>query len=112
MDLTITQIAELSNIHRNTVSRLVNKIRKKISKYSNNISPLQREIELDESYFGDKKKGDKRGRGATNKIPIFGILKRNGKVYTQIVNNASSKELMPIINDLVDKKVLFIPING
>ena len=30
------------------------------------------EIEVDESYFGGRRKG-KRGRGAAEKIPVFGI---------------------------------------
>ena len=42
------------------------------------------EIEVDESYFGGKRKG-KRGRGAAGKIPVFGLLKRGGKVYTKII---------------------------
>jgi len=54
------------------------------------------EIELDESYFGGKRKG-KRGRGASEKIPVFGILKRNGKVYTKVIPDASSATLMPIL---------------
>ena len=54
------------------------------------------EIEVDESYFGGKRKG-KRGRGAGGKIPVFGLLKRGGKVYTKIIPNASSKILYPII---------------
>ena len=32
------------------------------------------EIEIDESYFGGKRKG-KRGRGAAGKVPVFGLLK-------------------------------------
>ena len=39
------------------------------------------EIEADESYFGGTRKG-KRGRGAVGKVAVFGLLKRNGKVYT------------------------------
>lgn len=42
------------------------------------------EVELDESYFGEVRKG-KRGRGAAGKVAVFGILKRHGKVYTQIL---------------------------
>lgn len=53
-------------------------------------------LKLDESYFGGKQKG-KRGRGAASKIPIFGLLKRDGKVYTKIIPDASSSTLMPII---------------
>ena len=40
------------------------------------------EIEVDESYFGGRRKG-KRGRGAGGKIPVFGLLKRGGRVYTR-----------------------------
>ena len=54
------------------------------------------EIEVDESYFGGKRKG-KRGRGAAGKIPVFGLLKRGGKVYTKIIPDASSSTLMSII---------------
>ena len=34
---------------------------------------------------------------------MVGILKRNGKVYTQIIPNASRKSLLPIIEELVEK---------
>ena len=54
------------------------------------------EIEVDESYFGGRRKG-RRGRGAGGKIPVFGLLKRGGKVYTKIIPNASSASLMLIM---------------
>lgn len=54
------------------------------------------EIEVDESYFGGTRKG-KRGRGAGGKIPVFGLLKRGGRVYTKIIPDASSATLIPII---------------
>jgi transposase len=43
-----------------------------------------REIEVDESYFGGRRKR-KCGRGATDKILVFGILKRGGKVYDKLI---------------------------
>ena len=54
------------------------------------------EIEVDESYFGGVRKG-MRGRAAAGKIPVFGLLKRGGKVFTKIIPNAKSETLMPII---------------
>jgi len=45
---------------------------------------LEGEVEADESYFGGRRKG-KRGRGAAGKVPVFGLLKRNGKVYTVVI---------------------------
>jgi transposase len=53
-------------------------------------------VEVDESYFGGRQKG-KRGRGAAGKVPVFGILERGGRVYTQIIPDASSATLYPII---------------
>jgi len=58
------------------------------------------EIEVDESYFGGHRKG-RRGRGAAGKIPVFGLLKRSGKVYTKIISDAKSDTLMPIIQGKV-----------
>lgn len=46
------------------------------------------EVEVDESYFGGRRKG-KRGRGAAGKNAVFGLLKRNGKVYTVAVPNCA-----------------------
>lgn len=43
------------------------------------------------SYFGGIRKG-KRGRGAGGKTAVFGLLKRNGKVYT--VSEAENFEKM------------------
>ena len=53
-------------------------------------------VELDESYFGGQRKG-RRGRGAAGKVVVFGILKRNGRVYTVVVDNAKSETLLPVI---------------
>ena len=39
----------------------------------------------------------KRGRGAGGKVPVFGLLKRGGKVHTVIIPNVGSKTLFPII---------------
>ena len=59
-------------------------------------SVVDGEIAVDESYFGGRRKG-KRGRGAGGKVPVFGLLKRGGKVYTKIIPDARSDTLMPII---------------
>jgi len=63
-------------------------------------TPFTGEVELDESYFGGTRKG-KRGRGAAGKVPVFGSLKRGGKVYTQVIPEAKSKTLMPIIQEKI-----------
>ncbi|EEZ74241.1 hypothetical protein NEILACOT_05743 [Neisseria lactamica ATCC 23970] len=41
---------------------------------------------------------------------VFSILKRNGRVYTVIVDNAKSETLLPVIKRKSCRTVLFIPI--
>jgi transposase len=89
--------AELTGVNRHTATLFYQKIRAMIAIELNDESPFEGEIELDESYFGGHRKGN-RGRGAGGKIPVFGILKRKGKVYTKVIPDASSKTLIPIIN--------------
>lgn len=55
---------------------------------------------MDESYFGGRRKG-KRGRGDAGKVPVFGILKRGGKVFAQVISNAKATTLVPIIKQKV-----------
>jgi len=96
-DLPSTKTAKILGFNRNTTDRYYNIFRKKISKYSLSKKAEFGEFELDESYFGAKRIRGKKGRGAVGKTPVFGILKRNGKVFVSIVKNCSKKELMPII---------------
>ncbi len=58
-------------------------------------SILEGEVEMDESYFGGRRKG-KRGRGAYNKIPVFGILERDGKVKVEVVKNVTEETLLSL----------------
>src|SRR6185436_16425530 len=56
-------------------------------------SRLKGEIELDEAYFGGHRKG-KRGRAAAGKSVVFGLLERDGRVYTKVVEQVTAEELM------------------
>ena len=96
-DLPSTKTAKILGFNRNTTDRYYNIFRKKIAKYSLSKKAEFGEFELDESYFGAKRIRGKKGRGAAGKTPVFGILKRDGKVFVSIVKNCSREELMPII---------------
>src|SRR5512139_2470745 len=58
-------------------------------------SLLDGEIELDEAYFGGRRKG-KRGRGAAGKVPVFGILERDGQVHVSVVQDVSAATLLKL----------------
>ncbi len=104
LDIEAKKTAEIVGLNRKTVQNYYNKIRKAIANYQEQTTQFSGEVELDESYFGGKRKGkDKRGRNVVDKIPVFGIKKRDGKVYTQIIKNASKAEIRPIIKRLIAK---------
>ncbi len=101
-DLDAQSIASLSRLNRNTVNRYLTLIRERIAKHCETQSPFKGEIEVDESYFGGKRIKGKRGRGAYKKTPVFGILKRGGKVYTEVVPDCAKATLQGIIRGRVD----------
>ncbi len=97
-DITASKTAILLGINRNTINRYFNLFREKIAASALGVDGLfSGEIECDESYFGARRILGKRGRGAAGKTPVFGLFKRNGNVYVEIVENCSKKSLMPII---------------
>ena len=101
MDLTALQTADFLQLNRNTINRYYKIFRQKITAYCEAQNGFEGELELDESYFGGKHHKGKRGRGSENKIPVFGILKRDGKVYTQIIENARSDTLLSIVREKI-----------
>jgi len=78
----------------NTVYKVYSLVRKTIFHCTSKDAHLVKgEVEADESSFGGKRKG-KRGRGARGKIPVCGILERQGKVRVEIVEEVSAESLL------------------
>ena len=102
MDIEAVKIAKLTGISEKTLSKYFTEIRVLMANECEKISKLSGEIEIDESYFGAKRVRGKRGRGAGGKTPVFGMLKRDGKVHTQVVSNCSAKTLLPILEQFSD----------
>ncbi len=111
-DLSATQTARLVGVQRKTVDDWYKTFRTILAEFQEEqVRQSSGEFELDESYFGGPRKKlhaldrRKRGRGAENKVPVFGIKKRDdGTVYTQIIENASKATLLPIVKRLVTSK--------
>lgn len=84
LDLTATDAAHLTGLTGKSVTVIFLKIRGRLAKECERQSPLSSgQVEVDESYFGARRVRGKRGRGASGKTIIFGLLKRDGKVYTE-----------------------------
>jgi transposase-like protein len=102
LDLNALQIAEIAGVNRNTVNRYLAAIRERIAQYCEAESPVSGEVEVDESYFGARRVKGIRGRGALGKTIVFGLFKRNGRVYTEIVPDCSKATLQGIIRGRVE----------
>ena len=107
-DFTATQTATILKINRNTINLWYNRFRETIVRISIEESKSFKEryemgweyrweYELDESYFWARRVRGKRWRWAAWKTPVFGMLKRDWRVFVSIVENCSRAELMPII---------------
>ena len=80
-----------------TVTRVYQKLRLSVYHIAElEGAKLSGEIEMDESYFGGKRKG-KRGRGAAGKSIVLGLPERDGRVYTRVVEGVSADDLMAVI---------------
>ena len=101
LGLSAREASKQVEVNYKSMLRLYNTIRQAIVDYSHqtNRAPLSGEVEMDETYFGGKRKG-KRGRGANNKIPVFGMMERNGKVMVEPVPNVSAETLTRNVKDL------------
>jgi transposase len=83
LEVSVNKAHKELDLAYNTTHKIYTKLRQCIYKFvSKDDCPLSGEVEMDESYFGGKRKGS---RGAKSKIPVFGILERNGKVKVEIV---------------------------
>ena len=102
MDFTATDSAELAGLSRRSVTTIYGRLRIKIAVWSEQQAPVTGTVEVDESYFGPRRIPGKRGRGASEKTIVFGIFKRQGKVYTEIVPDARKKTLQRVIRGKVE----------
>ena len=101
-DLEAKTIASLADLNRNTVNRYLTLIRKRIVAFCEQQSPVHGEIQVDESYLGGKRIKGKRGPGAYKKTPVFGIFKRAGSGYTEIVPDCAKATLQAIIRGRIN----------
>jgi len=85
------------DVSRPTINQRFFKLRTRIAQLCNASSPFSGEVEGDESSFGTRRVRGKKGRGAGGKTIVFGILERQGKVYSEIVPDAPKKPLQAAI---------------
>jgi len=89
---TARTAARLVRVNKTSAAYYYHRLRQLIYRVVADAAPFAGEIEVDESYFGGHRKG-KRGRGAAGKIPVFGLLKRGGKVWRRFKPEACTRRI-------------------
>lgn len=102
LDFTASDTARLSGISVRSVNPIYLKLRQRILEHCQAQSPFTGTVECDEAYFGPSRVRGKRGRGAGGKTIVFGLLKRDDCVYTEIVPDCSKATLQAIIRGHAD----------
>jgi transposase len=94
LEVSVHKMARQMKMSYKAVYGAVNTIRMSILSHDEDVDALLGgEIELDEAYFGGRRKGN-RGRGAAGKVPVFGILERDGLVHVNVVPNVTAQTLL------------------
>ena len=102
------QLADDLDIPQKTAWNMLHRIR--TAKANENNQKLSGDVEIDETFVGgkninrhkDKKVEKCQGRSYKDKVPVFGILERGGKVIAKVVPNTQAKTIVPIIKEKVE----------
>ncbi len=97
---TARTASALIGVNKTTAAYYYHRLRELIYEHIEEHTIFSGEVEVDESYFGGKRKGQ-RGRGASGKVPVFGILKRGGRVYTRVIPDVKTATLLPIMREKI-----------
>jgi transposase-like protein len=107
LDLTASDCARLSGVSVRSVNEIYLRLRERLAYECERRRPFKGgEVEVDESYFGPRRVRGKRGRGAGGKTIVFGIFKRDGRVYTEIIPDCSKKTLQAVIRGKIKPNVV------
>lgn len=98
--ISAKQVERETGVTYKTAWRMCRLIRSRLDEGGD---PLSGEVEVDEAYFGGRRRGGKTGRGAEGKTPVVGMAQRKGRIKAVAVPNIKSATILPIIRDSVEK---------
>src|SRR5436309_819717 len=106
--ISAKQIERETGVTYKTAWRMFKQIRSMLEEDSP-IGGKGRSVEMDEAYFGGRRKGGggrrlRGDRGEQYKTVVFGIAERKGRIIAKTVENASGATLLPTVREYVMPK--------
>jgi transposase-like protein len=98
--ISAKQIERETGVTYKTAWRMCKLIRSRLDEDSD---PFSGEVEVDESYFGGRRRGGKRGRGAEGKTATVGIVQRRGRLKAVVVPDVKQRTIIPIVRETVSR---------
>lgn len=103
------QLSRDLGVTQKTAWQMLHKIRAFMKSLNN--QSVSGEVEIDETFVGGKNKNrhkDKKvekcqGRSFKDKVPVFGVLQRGGRIAAVVVPNTRATTLRPYITQLIER---------
>ena len=94
--ISAKQIERETGVTYKTAWRMFRKIRSLLQDDSGPVGGL---VEMDETYWGGRRKGraGRPGRGDKKKTPVVGIVQRKGRVVAQTAEDTKASTLLPLV---------------
>ena len=97
LDLDATQTASLTGVSRPTINRFFGVLRERVVRLCEEESSFDKgTVEFDASSLDEERVRDERERGAGRSHVVFGLTKREGKIYGQVLSNCSATALYSV----------------
>lgn len=106
------QLAKYINITQKSAWFVLHRLRLVFKRPGSGMILLGNNVEIDETFIGgknknrhwDKKVPHSQGRNWKDKVPVLGMLERNGNLITQVVPNTQQSTIEPIIRENIKEK--------
>ena len=96
--ISAKQVEREVGVSYKTAWRMCRQIRKMLAEEQ---ELLGDEVEVDETYYGGKRRGGKRGRGAEGKSVVVGVVERRGRIRPVKADNIKAATLTSIVREHV-----------
>lgn len=98
--ISAKQLQRETGVTYKTAWRMFKQIR---SMLNDDVSLEGSSVEVDETYIGGKRRGDKKGRPAadSHKVPVIGMVQRKGQVKAVRTRNVTRATVFPLIQESI-----------